>query len=1380
MSTINFKNIRATPKSQHDSFEALATLLFQRSFPGATGTEFTSLRGDGGDGGVEAYFREPTGAVHGVQAKYFFKLGNSEFGQIKDSLKTALHNYPELRSYYIYVPFDLTGRKAAGKLGKSETEKFELWKKLQEATASKAGKSLYIELIGATKCRSQLLSLDHHGGLRRYWFDDSMLTDGTIRSCLGAAKAFAGPRYTETLDVDTAAHLALDFFGGTGDVQAWVAPKVKSLRASFSSLARGLDEVVAVLTPAEQLQATEHVLRVRAGLRDLLIGSAAADAPAKLLASARELQPLMAEAEAKHFEAFSAKYGANSDTPGFRQFHASYMAAFPAGNLDRSRDAQIGITALVETLASPAIQASRAQSLLLVGPAGIGKTHAIVSAAERRLAEGGYSLVLFGDDFDGPSPWEVVRSKLGFGANVGRDELFECLEAASTTQGYPFVVFIDALNEGPMGGKWKDRLPEFLSQVRGYPGIKVCVSTRDTYKDVVVDSRFPGYAFQHPGFRGREFAALQDFAAAYGLDAEITPLFSEETANPLFLQLACRTLQAHGATSLDLTLPGFLGLFEDYLELCDQRVRGRLPLASPGNIVRNALLALAQSMPATSGVTWAEACRSVESVLHGEATAASFLQELHKEGLLIVAQTAGSDYVVRFGYQRYGDVLRCLQLVQVALSSGSLDVTTLASRLTACDAGLLEASAYVLPGSAGIELTELGLPKDRTYPAFLEGIVWRTKASIGSGAEAVVQDALMTESWPQVFETALKVSLVPDHPLNATWLDSLLRIRRAPTREGFFWHALENSYDESGVVSSLLEAGIKSNLYLWPAESRRLAGIVLGWLTSSPDRRVRDQATKGLARLLGSGGDLAREMARHFDDCDDDYVLESVSGAIFCACILEQPTSRGQFVGALDALLSPGYDQPNQVIRDNVNLLAEAIGRANLAPPMLTRLRAFPARALRPATWPTEVQAKALLVHGAVVANMDFAERMRSDFWRYEVEPELRRFDLKAAGITEKELAYWVMTEILRLGFPDDSGACLAYDAAVAHRHGQGRGRPGYAERIGKKYSWIALHRLIALLSDILAPAKDWAGRVPDQGALRYALRLRKADITDVRDIRPLPAYPEGLLPSSDYAFPTDGDNRKWLDRQDLTPHGECLIRKARDGTEWFALSLSAQSDEKLLVDDDNTPYRRITVDYWTVLAPAKPGFDVQRSEVENALSGSGPNSYRTYFAEYPRETAFEYCLKYGELSLAENQVIHARVTLSRGSEWEYDYSWKERAEHLDVPTKVLIEKLRLRWDQHSGWLDENNELAAFTRDSDKRSALFLRKALLDKYLLDESQVLYTRCFVYRGTIGGFGGSTTPALDVNAILVYRPGQGVSLLDERSDLFEPDAADEDWS
>jgi hypothetical protein len=1379
MSTINFKSIRATPKSQHDSFEALATLLFQRSFPVLAGSDFVSLRGEGGDGGVEAYFRDPAGAVHGVQAKYFFKLGASEFGQLKESLTTALRNYPELRSYVVYVPFDLTGRKAGGALGKSETERFDAWKQAQEALAVDGGKTLSIELVGATKAQGQLLALDPHGGMRRYWFDDATLTESTIRTCLEAAKAFAGPRYTETLDVETSAHEALDFFGGTGDVQAWVVTKVKTLSASFGSLARGLGEVTSVLTARDQTDAAAHVACIQKGLRGLMEGTAGKGVPGNMLAAVQALQPLMAAAEAQHYSEFCAKYGAEKDTPGFRQWHAEYMCAFPAGNLDRARDAQEALSGLAEALDSPAIQATRAQSLLLIGPAGVGKTHAIVSAAERRLARGAQSVVLFGDDFEGPSPWEVIRSKLGFAGSVSRHELFECLQAGSSAQGYPFVVFIDALNEGPLGAKWKDRLPEFLGQIKGYPGIKVCVSTRDTYKDVVVDSRFPGYAFTHPGFSGREFEALQHFAIAYGLNAEITPLFSEEAANPLFLHLACRTLQAKGATSLDLSLQSFLGLFEGYLELCNDRVRGRLGLATPGNLVRRAVLALASPGSASTGIAWTDACNAVEHVIQGEVRPAAFIEELRKEGLIIVTPSAPDDYVIRFGYQRYGDVLRAIRLLDSLKGSGSLDVKELSVQIPTCDAGLLEAFASVLPELEGIEITELGLPKRTSYPLFLQGLTWRAKESINHNAESVFRDALRTEAWVKVFETALKLSLVPDHVLNAGWLDWQLRAQPAANRDGFFWYALRTSYDDCGVVRSLVDAALLSDLSLWPAESRRLASVTLGWLCSSPDRRVRDQATKGLMRLIRTNIGLAKELAHQFDDCDDEYVLESVSGAIYCACLLETPGRREQFADALDALLASGYDRPNAVIRDNVRLLGAAIGPSHLSASTLSKLGAYPAPVLMPTTWPTETQAKDLLKHGPVVANMDFTPGpMQPDFWHYEVRHELERFDLKAAGIVEKDLGFWVMCEVMRLGFPGKNEVCLKYDGQIAHKYGQGRSRRGHAERLGKKYSWIAFHRLVGMLSDNLSPAKDWTGVVPSPGVLKYSLRPRKADITDVRDIERRPDYPGDLLPSPGYPFPSDGDNRQWLDREDLTSHSDCLIRRDKEGVEWVALSLSASADEKSLVDDDNIPYLRITLDYWTVLAPSSFDFKGNREALDQALESQAPSSYRAYFAEYPSEAAFTHCIEYREVCLSEGDLTSAHVSLLRGNEWGYDYSWKERAESLDVPTKALVENLHLQWDRHSGWVDQDERLAAFHVDGAKRSALFLRRDLLDKYLLQEGQVLYAHQFVYRGTIGGFGGSgSTPSVDINTLLVYRPGEGLEQLDQLKELFDPAKEDE---
>ena len=49
--------------------------------------------------------------------------------------------------------------------------------------------------------------------------------------------------------------------------------------------------------------------------------------------------------------------------------------------------------------------------------------------------------------------------------------------------------------------------------------------------------------------------------------------------------------------------------------------------------------------------------------------------------------------------------------------------------------------------------------------------------------------------------------------------------------------------------------------------------------------------------------------------------------------------------------------------------------------------------------------------------------------------------------------------ELLPVAFSDlgYGGDVLAsYDGYMLYTHGGGRGRPGWAERIGKKYQWIA------------------------------------------------------------------------------------------------------------------------------------------------------------------------------------------------------------------------------------------------------------------------------------------------------------------------------------
>lgn len=1376
MSTMDFTKIRSTPRSRNDSFEGLAVQLFRAFFRSPTGSTFISLRGDGGDGGVEAYYRQPDGRVAGVQAKYFFQLGSAELRQIDDSLATALRNHPSLSDYWIYIPFDLTGRVASGARGKGQAERFEEWKNEVEAAASARGHALSVTLFTASVTRAQILSADPYGGMRRYWFDDSVLTQTQIQQCLDDAIAFAGPRYTAALDVVTSAHVGLDFFGGVGDFSAWREESLLPVIAELHELMGWGEKTLGVLGEPNATIARTTLQRLVEASGRMTDISSVASLSAEVDQGLSTALPLLERARSMQEQAFYELHGRDKDTPGFRQFHAEYMCDFPAGEMDAARKWEKAAQALKIALSSPEMGAAATRSLLLIGPAGIGKTHSIVSAARRRFSRGGYSLVVFGDDFGRGEPWEVIRSKLGFGTDVSRTTLFECLQACADNTGLPFVVYIDALNESPRDARWKSKLPELLSQFATYSGLKICVSTRDTYRNLVVDARFPGYAFEHAGFTGHEFEAVEAFATYYGLDAEITPLFSPELGNPLFLHLACRTLRDDGRTSLDVSLPGFSALLDSHLKHCDDLVRDRLAYANPKNLVRAAMLRLSEVLTRNlpKERTW-EACTvELSTVVGKEVSAESLLKELEHEGLVILSAGEHDDWFVRLGYQRYGDILRASGLVERLTGPKGLDTSSLATQLAAFtpeDEGVLEALAAVLPERAGVEITDasFGLEPTIAHRMLVRAMVWRSKDSITYDIDEHVYSALHTPGlWREVYDMFFRVSLVPQHRLNASnWLGLFLERLQLVNRDAFLSVAAFKSFDERGAVWSLINAALKANVHRWPSESRELAVVVLAWLTSVADRRVRDLSAKAMARLLANQPHLGAMLTVVFQDCDDDYILESIALSIYSACLLERGRAM-EFIPALDGLLGPTFDSPNVLIRDHVRLLGQLIGRDNLDPSTLKRLDTFPSKVPMCATWPTLLDAKPLLELPRLPTNMElWGSTMLPDFWRYQVESRIRSFDLDAKGITHENIACWLMVQVLRLGYPGSNQCALRTDLAIIGEFGDGRSRKGYADRLGKKYYWTLLHRLLGVLADNVQPKVSYAGQTPGPGHL-WSVDVRKADLTDVRDITPPLEYPDEVIQGPRYDFPEQtGDVKKWLRTDDFMPHSDCIIRKSDAGAEWVALSMSVRdSDMPPGARSWTVSYLSVEVHYTSLFVTGElPSFG-PNSRGRKAFESQGAAWYRGYLGEYPDGMVFEQAADEGDFYRGPDGTDLADVGLLRGGEWEYDYSYTtpERPESIHVPCQDFVKHLGLAWDRQRGWIDGNGELVAFETRAARRSGLFVRRDSLNRYLADTERTLVLRRFANRGLFSQ-GRSESPQIDLFTWLIYRSSGLPRLLSE---------------
>lgn len=987
----------------------------------------------------------------------------------------------------------------------------------------------------------------------------------------------------------------------------------------------------------------------------------------------------------------------------------------------------------------------------------------------RRLEHGGFSLVVFGDDFGKAEPWEVLRSKIGLGAAIDRSTLFECIQACAEHTGLPFVIYIDALNESPREVRWKDKLPELLAQCKSYPDIKICVSTRDTYRNLVVDSRFPGFAFEHIGFSGHQFEAVQAFAAYYGLDAEITPLFSPELSNPLFLHLACKTLKGEGRDNLDISLPGFTSLFQGHLKHCDVLIREHLHYANPRNLVRAAMMALANTLTheLPQNRTWETCCEALSKIVGTETTPESFLNALAHEGLIILSVVDEDTFLIRLGYQRYGDILRAISLVE-ALDSDTAKLAEKIAALTEEDAGLLEALAAVLPEKTALEITaeEVGLPSEKAHKLFIQSLVWRSRQSVVEEIDEHIHAALHTPGlWESVYEALFSLSLVPDHRLNATnWLGPFLRQSSLAERDTYLSLAALGSFDNKTAVYSLIHAALFADITHWPAESRRLASLTLAWLTSCADRRIRDLSSKGLSRILANYPENCQTVISEFAYCDDDYVLERISLAIYSACLLSHQR-RNAFMPALPGLLSIASDSKNILLRDTVQLLVNLLKTGEFPTAVTSQLQHYQTNVSLPSRWPVMADVKPLLDLEHLPSNMVlWGESMAPDFWRYQVESKISGFDLESANISHENIACWLMREALNLGYPGYNHCALNYDRHIGSQYGSGRGRKGYADRLGKKYYWIALHRLLGILASNVPALEDpYSDYEPTSDHL-WSVDVRKVDLTDVRDITAESVYPV-LMEETNYAFPDrNSDIKGWVRTDDLSPYEACLIRTDKEGEQWVALSHSYWDEDKAPNENSwNSPYLAVRAYYSSALINESIQNFKQKSARDIFQYNQGNSCYRGYLAEYPDSPVYKQLLNNEEDSEAFN---FTEVSLLRGSEWEYDYSYTtpERQDSLIAPCQGIIQKLELLWDCQSGWVDRSGKLIAFHHKGVRQSGLFIHRSALNAYLAITGEELIYRRFANRGyfDLAGRNGSQ---IDLKTWSQYRADKAPVVLRE---------------
>lgn len=1309
MEDFNFRLIAPRCGGLREAFEELCCQLARRTLPEKAA--YTRLRGAGGDGGVECFADLPDGSQVGWQAKYVFNV-DALIAQATESLTTALEVHPLLRRYVVCFPFDLTG--PTGRRGRSEKEKFDAWCKEQERIVSTGGRQLSIEAWSAHGLRSLLLLHDTAGGIREYFFNQKVLSNEWFLAQLELAKKTAGPRYTAELNVETSLWKWFAAFGRTSTWSDELNKRVCACRQAhgdFSSAVRSVNPgPMSPAWPTESRDEAQSVVAEVAAVLDECAGLTNTDSPASYrhcLGQLHNVLEHLVPIESLLADKIDAEHGqGRSNSTWFRQHMAEYMATFPAANLDCVRDTIKVLRELQDWLESLACSLAFERAFVLTGASGSGKTHGICDAVHRRMGEGLLACIVFGHEFRGePHPWTRMLESLGLPITLGMEGLLDALNAAGESSGYPLVIFIDAINETRPLRYWRDRLSAVVQTVSRKPYLRLCVACRTSFVPHCLPEGHGLRMGEHRGFAGVEREACRLFFEHHGLEPPLTPILQPELANPLYLRLLCKTLQARGLRRLPPGWHGLSPVIQAFLDEMERQFSAEYETSIGERVVSGSLRAIARAIADTgdSALPWTKAQIAITAA-RPQTSNIPVLEWLVRADLLIDdAPTASisldAEGTVRPAFERFGDFLIAGELMEQTASSG-LDKACqpggiLYSFLNGADAieqknGIISALSILLSEKeSGLELPNLfenGPVRDSLTRITIDSFPWRDPATFSLASGSLIRRAFHTKDLSgSAMDALLSVAWQPS-AIDAFWLDTFLKGVPLARRDEWLCGYLHQGYESHGPVRQLIE--VASDIPLDQIErdvAERWATLLL-WFNAAADRRVKDRALRAATAILTGQPGIIPNVLDRLLDTDDDELRERVLLSCYGALITSRGTSVvGQVTSALHkAFKSNPVSFGNALIRDHIRCITELAQELGVLPG-----GSDPEATMRPidSEWPLGCPSDEDLKRWEELPALSHS-CLHDDFFIYSMG-SLRPWE---ATVPKQDMGKWILKRVAS-DFGYEGSGCERYDGYMLGRYGGGRGKPTWAERIGKKYQWVAMYQLASRLSDHVERKRDSWEPEPRRFPL-ILLEERKLDPTlpavTLRERRNNKGW--WVQASAEFQSGEGLSDEEWVTRnEDLPDLKRLLSIVERGGQRWRLLTAYpswGSRDEKA---DSGNPYRHVWMHIEGYLIPKE-----SITSVYNCLHR------RNFFGQWMRQGATWLYGFAGEYPWATPYNSEPEEWYGRGGygtpvpfsylpcwndlavEWEYDSSLENF--HMHVPARSFFSRDDLWWNSNDGY----------------------------------------------------------------------------------------------
>ena len=992
--------------------------------------------------------------------------------------------------------------------------------------------------------------------------------------------------------------------------------------------------------------------------------------------------------------------------------------------------------ALQKVLSNSWIEFRKYHTIMVTGFAGTGKSHLIGDMVTQRKRAHEPSILLLGQHFTLSSdPLSQIRELLDI--KCKKEKLLTQLNNYGRKIGEPVVIFIDAINEGAGDELWSKFLLDFLQEIDSCEYLRLVISFRisdrkNWFYDIAHD---PAYAvYQHHGFKGYEREACEYMFSSFGIEQPTWPVYGEEFSNPLFLIKYCRN---HERSQRPLVFTNFWTTILEYCDDTNHEIAISFKYNEAQNLVIKSLRSVAELMVKT-GSRWKLEYQVVIKRLAQEAqytrTPNDFFELLIDEGLLRTDVYNGVTYV-NFGFERIGDYFIAEHLISNAPAKKWFKYNW---------GNLSEALAILVPSIKDKELIELveKNDKEKALQSFIDSAMWRDLFTV-KGDELICRIKEVNE-YGLMFEIILSRPYRADVASNGFALYDMLWNLSMAQRDAIWTILISSpSSHQSSQLMDLARWGCEASENTLNSIDNQIAKACLEtlvWALSTTWRELRDCATHAIVNILVQHKNLLLPLLEKYYFVNDPYIQERLWCAVYGALLLMEDDKNSCTVAqwVYSNVFIKKHVPEHILVRDYAcNIVEFGISRGlDIGIEQELIKVPFTDGTLPPIPSNDEITAKyerdwktvpdneqdiyraQLSILLSMAPNQGV--RMYGDFGRYIFESNLREF-----GENVEMLSNWAIHMIFE-EYGYDPKVFAFFD-----RKNTSRDRShSKIERIGKKYQWIAMYRIMARMMD----------KYPDKGRSNEwshpILGARTIDPTIYPGNKSLNHQSKYKLPDFDISKPKR--DLKWLKAWKNMPKiKEYILVTDEKGFGW--VNLFSYNNIIYEPDDDKSLIR----DLWTFIQAyivKKDDLSVVCNNlyyrgIEGRSFHENSDIYKVFFREFYWSSIYTETVKdeyYKRFSFFighekfDNIMIEPTYLKYSLSE-EDDVSFGSSI-NLLMPNEWLFKGLQLKYSNDTGvWINDKNEIVVLDNYmfSSGHSALLVRKDYLLNYLNTNGKAMF-------------------------------------------------------